>query len=283
MASDDRVVEREIRGVRAEADLVAGGDAGAILLHGLASERRALGPLPDVLAEQGFTVVAPDLIGHGASDGPRGVLERGRILDELRAWRATLDEAGASLDVLAGHSLGGLWALYAAPELEPTAVAAIASPASVRDELSAIELFGYRIGGAVDRWVRRVGGPSLRVPYQVDLEDVLDDEDAIERARRISLLQETIPLVNVPELLAVDGPAWARRVDQPTLVVYADRDRLVAREGTRRLHDALPGERTWLGLEGPHSLFLDARGEACAEQVADWMREHVEPSLASPS
>lgn len=275
MTPDAQAVQRRVDGTRIDADLHEGGERGAIILHGLASERRALGPLPAELADRGFTVLAPDLRGHGTSEGQRGVVSRERVRADLDRWTEVLSDEGAGLDLLAGHSLGGLWSLYAAPELDARAVAVVASPASIRSQLNPLELVGYRVAGAADKLARALGASTLRAPYQVGVEDVLADPEAIERAREWELLQETVPLVNVDEFLAIDGPAWARRVEGPTLVAYAEDDELVDRESTRELYEALPGGRTWMGLPGPHSCFLDRAGEDCAEQVADWAAERL--------
>lgn len=272
---DPQIRTRRIDGTRAEAEFHEAGDRGAIALHGFASDRRELGPLPAALAGAGLTTLAPDLRGHGASEGPPGRLSRERVLADLTAWRDELAEAGAELSLIAGHSLGGLWALYAAPELEPDAVAAIASPASIRSELSGLEIAGYRAAGAVDRLWRGAGGSTRRVPYDVGLDELIDHPRALERVRRMDLLQETVPLTNVPELLAVDGPAWAARVEGPALVAHGCRDAYIDRESTHRVYEALPGEKTWLELPGPHSLFLDVEAEECARRVAAWADERT--------
>lgn len=275
MTPDARLVQRRVDGTRIDADLHEGGELGAILLHGLASERRALGPLPAELADRGFTVLAPDLRGHGASEGRRGVVSRERVLADLDRWTEVLADEGTGLDLLAGHSLGGLWSLYAAPELDARAVATVASPASIRSQLNPLELVAYLIAGAADKLARALGASTLRVPYQVDVEDVLADPEAIERAREWEILQETVPLANVDEFLAIDGPAWARRVEVPALVAYADDDELVDRESTRELYEALPGDRTWMGLPGPHSCFLDRDGGTCATRFSDWASDRL--------
>lgn len=274
MAPDKpRTVHVTVDGETAEGDLHGAGEQGAILIHGLGADRRELGPLPGTLAQTGLTVLAIDLRGHGASEGLRGRLSRARVLADLEAWTQRLGREGAELSLLAGHSLGGLWSLYAAPELGPDAVAAIASPASIERELVTGEKTAYRIAGGLDRLVRRLGGSTLRVPYRVTVEDTIDHPRALERVRGMDLLQDTVPVVNVDELLAVDGPAWARRVEVPALVAHGCRDGLVPRESTHALYEALPGEKTWMELPGPHSAFLDVEADECARRVAGWADE----------
>lgn len=264
-------VSLTVDGEHAYADLHEGGEEGAILIHGLASSRDALGPLPSRLAKEGFTVLNVDLRGHGESEGERGLLLEARVLEELNAWGARLEEEGSRVTLLAGHSLGGLWALAAASSLGPERVAALASPASVRDATFLLEEAAYRAGAFVDgavRWFREEG---LRVPYRVSLEETIEDGEALERARAMEDVHlGTLPVANARTLLTLDGAALAKDISARALVVRASMDRVVGEASTRRLHEAFRGEASWMTLEGGHALFLDAWANEAADAVASW-------------
>lgn len=277
MAPDARVVTVTVDGETAQADLHDGGGPGAIVIHGLGADRRELAGFPTALSDAGFTVLNIDLRGHGASEGLRGRLARERVRADLDAWTDALaDEHDRELSLLVGHSLGGLWALDSAPRFDVDAVAALASPASVRSELFLLEHAAYRIAGATDKLVRALGGSTIRVPYRVGLEDTLDHPRAIERVAEMDLIQPDVPMINVPDLLAIDGPAWARRVEVPALVAHGCRDTFIPRESTHALYEALPGPKTWMELPGPHSLFLDMEAQECARRVVSWAQDAVE-------
>lgn len=242
-------------------------DEAVVCVHGLSSSSASLARLVDVLAEEGYTALAPDLRGHGASDGPRGHLSQAGVLRELQAWHDHLASEGAEVTAIVGHSLGGFWAMAAHDSLDVDAVGLVATPVSIRAQLSRLEELGYRLGGLVHRLVSPLG-LDPRVPNDIELEDVLAESEDVERARREDLLQDTIPLANARELLALDGAAMAEHVDAPTLVAHAADDRLVPAASTRQLYDALPEPCTWLELPGPHECFYASGGQRAARELA---------------
>lgn len=81
------------------------GPRAALLVHGLASSAEGWWRLGPALAEQGFTVTAPDLRGHGASEPADRF--------DMDAYAADLTELGDTWDVVVGHSLGGAIAVVA--------------------------------------------------------------------------------------------------------------------------------------------------------------------------
>jgi pimeloyl-ACP methyl ester carboxylesterase len=89
------------------------GDRVALLVHGLFSDSTSWHRLGPELANRGFTVLAPDLRGHGES--PRG---RYSPTD----WALDLVDTfiGRPIHVAIGHSLGGLALAVAARCLRPT-------------------------------------------------------------------------------------------------------------------------------------------------------------------
>lgn len=72
-----------------------------VLVHGIVSSRYLL-PTASWLAQR-RPVVAPDLLGFGASERPRYQPTIGELADVLRS---TIDEVGLAKPVLVGHSIG---------------------------------------------------------------------------------------------------------------------------------------------------------------------------------
>jgi pimeloyl-ACP methyl ester carboxylesterase len=75
------------------------GDRRALLLHGVSSSAAEWWRLGPDLASLGYTVVAPDLRGHGATGPASDYL--------LASYRDDVLEVGAGCDLVVGHSLGG--------------------------------------------------------------------------------------------------------------------------------------------------------------------------------
>ena len=74
-----------------------------LLLHGLACDHTTWDPVIDILAEK-YTVIAPDLLGHGLSDKPRADYTLGGYANGMRDLLTIL---GIDKVTVVGHSFGG--------------------------------------------------------------------------------------------------------------------------------------------------------------------------------
>ena len=74
-----------------------------ILIHGITNSSASWEPILALL-ERDFTVIAPDLLGHGDSAKPRGDYSLGSFASLLRDFMLALGHDRATI---AGHSLGG--------------------------------------------------------------------------------------------------------------------------------------------------------------------------------
>jgi pimeloyl-ACP methyl ester carboxylesterase len=93
----------------------AGSGPALLLLHGIGNNCQTWSGVIDRLAES-YTVIAPDLLGHGDSDKPRGDYSIAAYANGMRDLLSILDVEHATV---AGHSLGGGIALqfaYQFPE-----------------------------------------------------------------------------------------------------------------------------------------------------------------------
>lgn len=74
-----------------------------LLLHGIGCDHRTWGPVIERLARS-YTVIAPDLLGHGASDKPRADYSLGGYANGMRDLLTVL---GIDRVTVVGHSFGG--------------------------------------------------------------------------------------------------------------------------------------------------------------------------------
>jgi 2-succinyl-6-hydroxy-2,4-cyclohexadiene-1-carboxylate synthase len=104
-----------------------------LVLHGFTGSARAMQVLTDRLVER-FTVIAPDLVGHGLSDAPADV----RQYSIEAAADHVVDVVGHSGPVgLVGYSMGGrlgLWLCATRPDLISGALLIGASPGVAGEE-----------------------------------------------------------------------------------------------------------------------------------------------------
>lgn len=84
-------------------------DPPIVLVHGLLSDSGTWAETLPALAEQGLRAIAIDLLGHGASDAPRGTY----LLDDFALLLdGFLAAIGLESATICGHSLGGAIAVH---------------------------------------------------------------------------------------------------------------------------------------------------------------------------
>jgi pimeloyl-ACP methyl ester carboxylesterase len=101
-AEDFELKEIELHGHRV-AYRCAGSGPAIVLVHGITSTSATWEQVMPYLATR-FTVIAPDLIGHGESAKPRGDYSLGAYASGVRDLMVTLGHESATF---VGHSLGG--------------------------------------------------------------------------------------------------------------------------------------------------------------------------------
>ncbi len=165
----------------------------ALVSHGWNSNAFRLYPLIESLRQQGFTVVALDHLGHGASTGRHASLPQ--FARSLRRVARSLPR----LDLFVGHSMGGAaGALALSQGMSARAAVLLAPPADVRDyvrrfatayglssEVAALlqEDLELREHVELDQLVPEVMAVGLKIPALVVC-DQHDREVPLEASRR---------------------------------------------------------------------------------------------------
>ena len=245
----------EIQSVRIHGHQVgyyaAGSGPALILVHGVASSSRTWRRVIPRLAER-FTVVAPDLLGHGASAKLRGDYSLGAHASGIRDLMVAL---GIDRATLVGHSLGGGVAMqfaYQFPERIERLV--LVGSGGLGEEVSLllrvltlpgaeyILPLGCRpeFSRAIARgtgWLGRIGvRPSALAEEIWNGYVSLGTKDS-----RNAFLHTLRSVVDVTgqRVSATDRLYLAREV--PTLIVWGDRDPLIPVAHGRRAHRAIKG------------------------------------------
>jgi pimeloyl-ACP methyl ester carboxylesterase len=245
----------------------AGSGPVLVLVHGITSTSETWSKVLPYLAER-FTVVAPDLLGHGESAKPRGDYSLGAYASGIRDLLFALGHERASF---VGHSLGGGIAMqlaYQFPE-HCERLVLVSSGGLGRDItplLRAASLPGSELvlpllasgqvlgaGRAVGRALGRVG---LRV--HTDLGEVLRGHaslsDGEARAAFVQTLR-TIVDVRGQRVDASDRLYLARAI--PFLIVWGERDPIIPIEHALAAHRLVPGSRLELFPDAGHFPHLD--------------------------
>lgn len=203
---------------RVSVDAVPAGRPPVILVHGLGMSSRYMVPLARHLAPH-VRVYAPDLPGFGLSEKPSRVLSVAELAAALAAWTRA---AGVTRAAFVGNSLG----------CEVLVELALAHPELV----DRLVLQGPTPDPEARTLIRQVVGFFAIAPYE---------HWSLAWVAVTDYLRGGIGRYILTLRSMVDNRIGekARRVTQPTLVIWGTRDDIVPRDFVVRLANALPHGR----------------------------------------
>ena len=233
--------------------LRAGEGPAVLLLHGIAGSYETWAPLIPALADE-FTVIAPDMLGHGCSAKPRGDYSLGAYASGARDLLLALGHESATI---VGHSLGGGVAMQFAYQFPVhTERLALVSSGGLGDEVSVILRAATLPGSELvlplitKAWVtdtgRRIGGwlDALGLQPSADITEIargyatLADPEA--REAFICTARSVIDYRG-QRVSARDRLYLAESV--PSLIVWGERDRIIPCSHGQRAAGEMPGSR----------------------------------------
>ncbi len=261
---------------------VAGSGPPVVLIHGMLNSSSHWQAVAQTLAGE-YTVVAPDLIGHGDSAAPRGDYSLGAHAASIRDLLAAIGIERASI---VGHSLGGGVAMqffYQFPQ-RVERLALISSGGLGREVspmLRTAALPGMsallsltinpRLLGAL-----RATGTSLRerdigagIYLQAIARALRPLENAGARQAFLHTLRSVIDM-HGQRVSATDRLGLLESI--PTLIVWGERDRTIPIEHGRRAHDAIPHSAFATIPGAAHFPHLE-EPQALAELLMAFLRE----------
>jgi pimeloyl-ACP methyl ester carboxylesterase len=230
-----------------------------VLVHGITGSSAQWGSVMPLLAER-FTVVAPDMLGHGESAKPRGDYSLGAYATGIRDLLIALDHPKATI---VGHSLGGGVAMqfaYQFPERSERLVLVSSGGlgAEVHLLLRAAALPGAELVLPLLS-ARRVRALTAAIAGLLDKIHIHPGHDLAELAAGIGTLADSeARQAFLHTLRAVIDPSGQRvsATDRlhlaeamPSLIMWGDRDPIIPLEHALSAHKAMPGSRLEL-LEG---------------------------------
>jgi pimeloyl-ACP methyl ester carboxylesterase len=270
---------------------MAGSGPPVVLIHGMVNSSRHWEAVARRLASD-YTVIAPDLIGHGDSATPRGDYSIGAHAAAIRDLLAVI---GVERATIVGHSLGGGVAMqffYQFPqrterlalissgglgrEVSPMlrgaalpGVNALLTVGAHRRVLGALWSAGERMRErgnskgvylqAVARALRPLEQPGARTAFVHTLRSVIDIHgQRVSAQDRLYLLERF-----------------------PTLVVWGERDRTIPLAHGRSTSEAVPGARFETLARAAHFPHLEDPA-GLADVLRDWL-ETTEPARIEDS
>ena len=208
-----------------------------LLLHGLGCDHTTWAPVIDELARD-FTVVAPDLLGHGQSAKPRADYSLGGYANGMRDLLTVL---GIDKVTVVGHSFGGGVAMQFAYQFpERTERMILVAPGGMGPEVSplirAVTLPGFHqaMGVATLPGVRHLGKAGLRalarspLPLTRDLAEVAEIYDSFKDPRARAAIRHVVRAVvdTRGQIVTMVDRAYLTQA-MPMLVVWGADDAVI--------------------------------------------------------
>ena len=249
--------------------------AAVAVLHGLAEHSERHVALAEALASQGYAVVAPDLRGHGRSEGAWAYV--GDFEDYLRDLDSLFVEVQSRYPecpyFLFGHSMGGtiaaLWAITRRPALGGLI---LSSPAVRLWQDSNLTL--NLLLAVLNRLVPKMATIPLRA-YEISRDpEVVRDYDRDPLVYRGGVrVRMGYSLARAARLLR----ERANEIEAPLLILQGTEDRLVHPQGALLLHQkARSRDKTLRLYEGLyHETLHEPEQETVLADLLAWLEGHV--------
>ncbi len=259
---------RTIHGYR-RAFRIAGSGPALLLIHGVGCNSKSWEPVLAKLAQR-FTVIAPDLLGHGESDKPHADYSLPAFANGMRDLLAVL---GIDRVTVVGHSFGGGVAMqfaYQYPELIERIVLVSAGGVS-KDVSLALRLAAMPLGTealgvlrapgvmpAVRRFGRAVGTVLGNTRFGRDAVDVVDMLEGFQDPAGLAAFARTLRSVVDARgqfVTMLDRSYLVQ--DVPVQIIWGEDDAIIPVEHARTAHAAIAGSRLEIFEDSGHMPFHD--------------------------
>lgn len=261
-----------------------------LLVHGMAGSSETWRHVMPALAER-FSVLAPDLLGQGESDKPRGDYSLGAHANLLRDL---MDALGHERATLVGQSLGGGVALQFAYQFPPRCerLVLVNSGGLGREVtffLRMLSVPGFesvfplvckpRLLEAANRIATRLARAGVRsTPAREEIwRSYASLADVASRRAFFRSLREVIDLGG--QAVSALGRLY-RAANVPTLIIWGSRDPFIPVSHAIVAHDAIPGSRLEI-FEGvghfPHCEAPERFVDVVVDFIASTQPARLEP------
>jgi pimeloyl-ACP methyl ester carboxylesterase len=233
-----------------------------LLVHGIGDSSSSWVPIMTALAAR-YTVIAPDLLGHGNSDKPRGDYSVGGFANGMRDL---LEMLGVRRATVVGHSLGGgVAAQFAYQYPQRCERLVLVSTGGIgRDVTPMLRLATAPLAEWVMPTLRfplvrlygRLGLEALRLSGHDlghDTHDILRVLDSLPDGQaRVAFTRTLRTAVDWRGQVVTMLDRTYLTAGLPVQLIWGDRDGVIPADHARRAHAAMPGSRLEIFEDAGH-------------------------------
>ena len=251
---------------------VVGAEDIVLIVPGYADHAGRYPHVAEAIIEQGITVFALDLRGHGKSDGARGHISRfSQYHDDLLVMVEHIRSASKGRNLfLLGHSMGGLVVLSTLLNNKIAVEGVILTSPFLGMSMQvppAKALLGRLLSSIY---------PTLALPNEIAPECLSRDATVGNTYREDPFVFKTATARWFTETMGAMDDVFVKAPEfrWPCLLLQAGDDRIVDVAASRRLFEALgTGEKTYIEYEGfCHEILNEIGKEKCLRDITCWLK-----------
>ena len=241
-----------------------------VILHGFGEHSGRYEPFAQALAAERIAVAAPDLIGHGRSEGRRGDIED--VAQCAREVSLLIEQifqpaAGHMPYVMFGHSFGGLLAITMALQ-HPNGLARLVIQSPLLEVGFPVPRWKAAAATLLGRWC-----PTCTFPIDLD-EAMLSRDPTVGQAyRQDPLVHNTMSIRSYRSILRAghDAVERAGTLRVPTLLLCGGADRIISQEAAREWFGRLRCQKRSVEFpEAYHELHHEVVRDEALRLVREW-------------
>lgn len=243
-----------------------------VLVHGIGEHGGRYAHVAEAFTGHGLVMFAPDLRGHGRSQGKRGHFPSAEaILSDLDRFcdKAREDYPGLPL-FLYGHSLGGVLVLYYGLMRREGLSGVVCTSPGLRNALQEqpLKVLAARILGTLF--------PGLTIPTGLDASAISRDLTVVERYRRDPLVHDQMSLGFGKVMLGVIAHVMEHSGEfpYPLLIMHGTADTIAFASGSEAVAASLDEGCTLVKWEGfYHELHNEPEKADVIGKMTGWIND----------
>lgn len=249
-----------------------------IAVHGLGEHSGRYLNVVNYFCPRGFAVHGYDHRGFGKSPGTPAYTDSFEdFLDDLDAFLRQVRARTSPMPlVVVGHSMGGLIVLRWAATRAPAVDALVSSGAAleVSTPVPRVKLLAARLFSKI--------APRLSMANEVDPAALSHDPAVVQAYVDDPLVIRKITARLAHEIIRGMGEtlAQASNVRVPLLMLHGESDPVLSASGSRKFHDAVPGNRKGLHIYPGfyHEIFNELGKETVFKDMEQWLVGVIPPT-----
>ena len=248
-----------------------------LLAHGMAEHSGRYARLADTFCDKGYGVYAPDLRGHGKSNGARGHFPSlDVVMQDIHQFIQFVSQRHPNLpQFLYGHSLGGLLSLTYVVQNKAELKGVIVTGAALRSALQEqkVKIAMANILGTLM--------PTLTIPSGLDTATISRDKAVVDKYVNDLLVHDKTSLgLGKSALTAIDICfANAREFPQPLLIMHGQADKLTYPSGSEDFARVASEKNKDVTLKLWDNLYHEIHNEPEQAEVfkvmVEWLDKHL--------